>query len=299
MALAACKDDDNEQVFPNERDFTVEDYSQIQIGASVTVVNNVQGSGTGNGRMAGSGNPGLITVKGNPQLIAGITIEVIDGVVYIRASDDIDLEDSINVEFNTADIGVIKLEANQHATVYWEAKETILENLEVVTEANSTLEFFGLKATNVSIKQEAESHVLLTTGGIIDLDSIVIEAEWVEIVSDTTALIEDHYWYTFDEVELYVDSTDNNKEYYIIKGTEIEIAFIIDNVDVKTEATTSFDAADAAVANMNIKLEGESEARVWVLDYLSGIGQGESRLYYRGNPQVNFKVEGGAEVIPL
>lgn len=299
VALAACNDDDNGQVRPNERDFTVEDYNQIRIGTGVTVINQVQGSGAGNGRMTSSGNPGLITVKGNPQLISGITIEVIDGVVYIRASNEIELEDSVKVEFNTADVSTITLEANQHATVYWEAEETILENLEIKTEANSTLEFFGLKATNVSVKQEAESQVLLTSGGVIDLDSVVLEAEWVEVVTENTALIDDHYLYTFDHIELYVDEEDNNKEYYIITGVEIWVAFIIDNVEVRTEATTSFNAVDAAVANMDIKLEGESEATVWVLDALHGTGQGSSKLYYRGDPQINFTVEGSAEIIPL
>ena len=294
LLLASC--DDNEQALPNQKEFTVGDYDQIHIGTNVTVVNNVQASGSNNGRTTGNGNPAIVTVKGNPQLISGITIEVIDGIIYIRSTQEVSLEDSIKVEFNTADIGIIKLEADQHATVYWEAEETIIENLEIRTEANSQLDFFGLKANNVSVKQEAQSRVLLTSGGETGLDSIAFEKEWVEVISDTSALIDEYYWYTFSEIELYVDPSDS-KEYYIIKGDLIRVAFVIDQVQVKTEATSSFDAVDVAVANMDIRLEGESEARVWVLDHLSGTGKGESTLYYKGDPQIDFTVEGGAEII--
>jgi hypothetical protein len=81
-----------------------------------------------------------------------------------------------------------------------------------------------------------------------------------------------------------------------LRATKVKSYFVVPHMNVKLEATSEFYAEECPIKDLEIKLEGQSRAKVWVLDNLSGKGEGESILYLRGNPEINYTTQGQAAI---
>ena len=69
------------------------------------------------------------------------------------------------------------------------------------------------------------------------------------------------------------------------------------SIEVKEAGTINM--VQAEVNNMNVYLEGASEATVNVSDTISGFLLSASTLYYKGHPQINIDCSEDSQLIPF
>lgn len=285
--LYSCEDAENSPSSPeNEKRFNVTNYNAIEIRGNVVV--KIQGEESASGDQT-------IIVKGDPQLISTFNVSVTGNVLRIETSQPVDIADSIIVMAPVPDLSSIMLMADQKAVVTWEDRDgtIVLDHLDIKTGANSSLELVGMNAMSINIQQEAASNVLLSGSTMTD-DEYKVDKAKVEFLNDSTALVDGTtLWYTDSIAEVNEDGVD----YYIFTGDGTRSFFVTNDVTAELQATTELHADELPVNNFNIQLGGQATAHTWVLQTLTGSGQGASILYYRGSPAIDYLTEGDAQII--
>jgi hypothetical protein len=283
LVFSSCDENDGS---PLKNQFKVSDYSAIQIGGNAVVE-------------ARAGSPGdkTIVIEGNPDLVSQFQVQVVSRVLHIKATQRVRMGDRIKVIIPVSTLHSITLERDQEAEVYWDEEDatTILDHVEIKTEANSKLALSGLKIRSLAIQQEAQSEVYLNslsqTGG-----ELKVVKDEVRFVNDTTVVVNNETLWYFQTSSLIQEE---GVEYYIFSGDRTRSFYIVNDVNAVLEATSQMLASECAVNHFDIKLEGTSTADIWVLGSLSGKGEGQSRLYYHGDPALTYTTEGGAQIIGL
>jgi hypothetical protein len=278
--LWAC--DQSEDALPSEKTVTLTSFNSVDINNNVVL------------KFDADLPVGEAIIRGNPAHVDKVNLEINGDVLWVNVSEAVNLQDSLTVITNPITIASIKLEADQNAFVIWEGDTwDDIDFLQIKTEANSTLEMSNLHALNVDVQQEAQSKVLLKSWIWNEVDSIKIPKTNVIVINDSTFLLDGR---TIVVVESYEEIEEDGVVYIILRGTGIKSYYVVPQMNVKLEATSEFYADESPVKDLEIKLEAESKARVWVLDNLSGKGEGASILYLMGDPEINYTTQGEATI---
>jgi hypothetical protein len=278
----AC--DDSDDLNSNEKTISVQSFNSVDVDGNAVVRfdSDLSSSET-------------IVIKGNPKHVGNVKIEVTNGTLVIRSADNVQLSDSLTIIVNPATLTSIKLEADQKAVVYWDGDhDYCFESIDIKTEANSTLGLFNICADNINIQQEAQSKVQLESWFSESIDTLAILETDVSVIEGDLYIIDNGYIIEADSVR----EVQKDGQYYLVfVGPEIRRYRVTNNVNAVLQATSELDADQLAVRNFDIKLEGESTASTWVLERLSGKGEGKTTLYYRGAPAIDYVTQGEAKIV--
>lgn len=214
------------------------------------------------------------------------------GLLSITADEDVDLSDSVEVEIWSGELDEIRLEKDQVAEFIGNFNQ---EELTVVTEARSKLSLLGVQVDRLYCKTEGQSVFILTTSAE-DFEGNQSYEETRGVQIDEFALLVDGSFVVVG------DSVKLENEMWTVYGQEVHETFEMAFCDFKTEGETFIDAGEAVARNVNINLEGQSEAMVWATEAITGKGEGSSILYFRnvdGVDLTGFTVEGSAEILPF
>lgn len=282
LIWSACE---NKDVDPRQgNSFEVNPYSKVTVAGNVKVAVNENPSE--------ASSEYLITIKSNDDQLDEITVTSEGDVLYISAS-NLRIEDDVIVELNNDEIYEIKLEADQTAVFEGDLG---VDELQVKTEANSELTLSGIYVDRLFSKQEGESTLNLSSATSEVEGPVTYPEEDGKKLNDTTLLVNDDQYVYGDSVKFELIEEDS---VWVVYGDTVDVEYEIPYCEFKTEGNTYIDAEYAKVRELNIKLEGSSEAKVWVNEILSGKGEGSSALYYKGDPNIDFITEGGAKILPI
>ncbi|PHN03718.1 GIN domain-containing protein [Flavilitoribacter nigricans] len=274
---------DNADDFMLPMEFAVEPYSKIKIDGQVKIFFNKE---TGPDEY-------YVEITSTEEQRKDITIVNEDGVLTITVGEDVVFEDEVTINLNALEIDEIRLQSNQKAELIGFFDQ---ENLRVVTEGFSELKLACLRVDNLVSVQEAESTFHLENWFEVIEEALIIPEENAVMVNDTTLLVDDSSLIIGESIALEGTGPLN----WTVYGDFIKRYYFISQADFKTEGKTYLNALFAPVVDLNIKLEGTSEAMVWAIDRLSGKGEGESLLWYRGDPDLSeFRTQGAAQVLPM
>lgn len=282
----ACEKDDDNGSLPN--DFMVNPYSNVVVDGEVNVLFN-----TGGNSLKSSANEFRVVINASDEQRKSISVSSEDGVLTITAGSDIILSDDVSIELTSEEIDEIKLESDQKAVFEGVFDQ---DQLTVKTEASSELSLFGVRINNIYSKQEGES-IFNLSGWEEQIEGEPTYAEERgELICNTSLRVDDSLIVVGDSVVL----SDSVPIEWKVYGDEVTEYFLITYCDFKTEGNTTIHAEEAPISEININLEGTSEAKVFAIDKLTGKGEGSSMLYYLGTPDISgFTVEGGAQIIPI
>ncbi|MEN8194162.1 MAG: DUF2807 domain-containing protein [Bacteroidota bacterium] len=281
-----CDSTETEELLP--RDFTVDAYSKVSVDGQVQVIFN-----KGN-QLAKTTDSGFrVVIKSSDEQLKSITVKSENGELSISAGNNIVLEDDVIIELTTSELDEIKLESDQKAVFVGTFDQ---EELSVVTEASSELSLLGVKINRLYSVQQGESSFNLSTWSeMIDGEPSYAEDRGI-LLNDTTLLVDNSIIVVGDSIKL----GDTEPIEWIVYGEDVREYFQIDYCDFKTEGNTTINADTAPIKEINIKLEGTSQARIWAIDKITGKGEGSSILYYLGDPDYSgFVTQGGAQIISI
>lgn len=128
------------------------------------------------------------------------------------------------------------------------------------------------------------------------------EQDSVYFADSLVVIVEDRYiFYTEDDVEyvLVAPEVEVRNDSVFALATDNELLhsfFITQSHELSNQGESYLDALELPTLNLVSKNEGESEAYVWVFHYLEVKGEGESAMYYYGNPELNLNLNGAATV---
>lgn len=109
----AC--DDADDTGPNERTINVAAFHAVDVHGN-TVIRFDPALSTSE----------TIIIKGNPGDVGNVRVQVTDGRLVIRSSNNVQLHDSLTIIANPASLTGITLEADQQAAIYWEGEHNYL-----------------------------------------------------------------------------------------------------------------------------------------------------------------------------
>ena len=163
-----------------------------------------------------------------------------------------------------------------------------------MTEGNSELEIYGLQVDAVEAKLEADSKLVLSTFLETITDSVDFPRAEAMLIDDYTLQL-DRKLIKGDSIKMI---SVEDQEVWRVYGQEIHFYYYPETVNVKTEGEVTLNAIDSPVEDVQINLQGASQALVWATGTISGKGEGESSLTYKGNPGIsNFLLQGGATLL--
>ncbi len=233
-----------------------------------------------------------VKINSSPDLYAKIGVTSQDGTLLLTAATDITLARNVVVELAVPQLSSIKLENTQQASFYF-VGDFHIPTLDIVTEAESKLQLYNLQADVITSRQEGQSALIISSA----LDPIVAPLTFsgqVVQLDSRSILIDNKILVTGGSIEV---NTTVTPHVYTVLGSPVKKYYLAQSAQFITQGTTTIDAANLYVRTMDIKLEGESRACVWVKELLRGKGEGNSILSYTGSPQVLFTTSGGAKIL--
>ncbi len=277
LPLTSCEKEDNTNGDTNEV-IIVDPYKKVSVNGEARVVYVHSTSEHSVKINATSGQRNNIIVRNN-----GETLEIVCNGIKIN--------DGVVITITGGYVSEIKLEANQTAIFDGVFNPT---NLEVKTEGGSELTLLNTATRNIISKQEGESVLNLSSLATPIPGPALYPENDVVVLDNKTIVVNNEFVVVGDSVVL---NTSTPAEYRV-HGNDLHEYYLIDNVDFKTEGNSTINAREAAIWDVQIKLEGSSQAYVWALNSINGKGEGSSVLTYRGNPIISgFIIEGGAQII--
>ena len=126
----------------------------------------------------------------------------------------------------------------------------------------------------------------------------------IYFVAGTVELLDENFLvYTEEEVDylLYAPEVKVRNDSVFALGYESPLRsyFITDTHDLRNEGESFLDALALPTLVVTSKNEGESESSVWALNQLDVKGEGESVMYFRGNPIVKENLNGSSALIRM
>jgi len=293
FGLWACEDDTENNMGPDgqsgQKEFTVENVQSVQINSKVSLI-------ASNDDV----DQNTVVVEAPTDLIDMISIESDNDVLIISASDttgsDIGLDDSIKVYISPENLEEIILEANQEAVFM--APSDVMENISIETKGSSKLQLMDLKVNHLDLDMKGNSEVTLESGGESNkLDSMVITDTLAQVVGMDSLMLSDSSIVSGDSLKV-VENNDGDTIEFVVY-TMMAMGYIAETAMINTTGDIQLDAGNFPVNELEIYLVGNSEATVNATDMLKGSGMGNSKLWYYGNPTIEFSVQGNAEIIPV
>jgi hypothetical protein len=221
-----------------------------------------------------------------------VKVESLNGELIINADENLPLSSQIIVDISVPTLVGLRLENNQQSVITWDTDLNI-QSVEIVTEASSELEIRNFKAANFSSRQETGSLLTISGGTVISTPSVfsgdIIEIDKNTIVVDNKILVKG------DKIE---SNQSGSPASYTVYGNAVSYPFINSGM-FTAEGNARLSAENFPVKNLDIKLSGNSNAKVWCYNFLTGKGEGNSLLSYKGTPAVNYSVSDNAAIHQL
>ncbi len=282
LFIFSCNDDDKEEgLF---REIPVSEFSNVSVSGDLKAEFKQLGSG--------DEEDYRVRIFATPEQREQIQVMSDGGVLTIEADDDIGLSDSIVVEVYAGELTEIRLESDQEAVFEGDFEQ---ESLEVVTEGHCKLNLLGLKVDNLVCSIEGESELILTTYSETLNGDQAYAGSGVTLLNESTIQVGDSLVVSGDSVKLAGSA-------WIVYGDEVVSAFLMSSCQLVTEGNTTVDAAGAPAIDVEINLEGTSEAMVFAVQSISGQGEGESILYHTpvlGLDILEFSVLENAQILTI
>ena len=209
-----------------------------------------------------------------------------------------DLPSTMDLNFlmNPRDIRKIVVEGDNKVLI---TSTPVLDYLELVTEGESELVIHDLKVRNLVSKREGKSRMFLSSN-LVDFNRTTYP-----FLASTVQVLDDHYIVyrdnDFDYLLYAPQITLRNDSVFAIGSTAnpLRSHFITQTHELKNEGESYLDALELPTLSVASKNEGKSVSKVWAIRQLEVKGEGESVMYYKGNPAVDQKLEGEARLIKL
>ena len=131
-----------------------------------------------------------------------------------------------------------------------------------------------------------------------DRESIAFLASDVQLRDDKyVSYIEEGHQYLLYAPQI---ETRNDSVYAVgFEDDPLRSHFITQVHELRNEGESYLDALEMPTIAVASKNEGKSESKVWALDQLHVRGEGESVMYFTGNPELDQKMEGSSRLIRL
>lgn len=284
VGAAGCKKDQDNINKPLI--YTVQDYDKIELDGNVKLrIVGESSDYTGN----------TLRITSGAETADWVELESIGRVLYIRVDDNVQLEDGLTLTLVTRNafiIDEIRLQSGHHSVI----NGSIFQNeLNVVTEGNSTLHLSGFRVNELICRSEADSKITLNSYFQTFTSFQEYSENRVVQLNSNTLLVDGTYMVHGDAVTL-------TNGMWRVDGNNIIYQYRINQCNFKTEGSSGIYAANAPSKNIEIQLEGSSEAEVWSFDNITGKGEGTSRLYYVNQVGLNiaaFIIQGDAQILQL
>lgn len=239
-----------------------------------------------------------------------------EGEIRIEASEDLDdllkvekegeelriegkkkLPSTIDLNFymNPRDVARIVVEGDNKVLI---TSTPVLDYLELVTEGESELVMHDLKVRNLVSRREGKSRMFLSSE-LTDYgrDSVYFVANTVEVLDESYLI------YTEEDIDYLLFASEikvrNDSVFALGYNDPLRSFFITQTHELRNEGESLLDALELPTLLVSSRNEGQSESRVWAMDQLTVKGEGESVMYYIGNPEVNQDLNGSSALIKL
>ena len=202
----------------------------------------------------------------------------------------------LNFHINPLDIRKIVVEGDNKVLI---TSTPVLDYLELVTEGASELVIQNLRVRNLVSKREGKSRMFLSSN-LVDFNRTTFP-----FLVSTVQVLDDHYIVyrdnDFDYLLYAPQIILRNDSVFAIgnAANPLRSHFITQTHELKNEGESYLDALELPTLSVGSKNEGKSVSKIWAIRQLEVKGEGESVMYYKGNPKVDQKLEGEARLIKL
>lgn len=240
---------------------------------------------------------GQIRVEATGELDDWLEVKKEDGELRITGKNNFPTSLDLNFFIHPSDLKKIVVEGKNVVEI---VSTPVLEYLEIITEGESQLFIHNLKVNNLISKREGKSRMFLSslvTETDFDRENLSFASNNVDILEGNNIL------YNEDGTDylIYAPEIDVRDDIVHLIGNAVNdpiiVYFITQTHELRNEGESFLDALELPTKSITSKNEGKSESRIWPLHHLNVRGDGESRMFYLGNPIINQKLEGSSKLI--
>lgn len=239
---------------------------------------------------------GEISIEATQKLDDLLEVKREDGELRIKGKEGLPAAINLDFRMHPLDIRRIVVEGDRKVHI---ASTPVLEYLELVTEGESELVIHNLRVRNLVSKREGKSRMFLSSN-LADFDrtSFPFLASSVQVLDDNYIIYRDD---DFDYLLYAPEITLRNDSVFAVgsAANPLQSHFITQTHELKNEGESYLDALELPTLAVSSKNEGKSESKVWATRSLDVKGEGESLMYYKGNPTIDQKLEGSSRLIKL
>ena len=238
---------------------------------------------------------GEIRVEASEELDELIEVNEEGGELRIEGKEGLPSTIDLYFYMNPLDIERIVVEGDNKVLI---TSTPVLEYLELVTQGESELVIHDLKVRNLVSRREGKSRMFLSSE-LTDYgrDSVYFVANTVEVLDETYLI------YTQDDIDYLLFAPEikvrNDSVFALGYNDPLRSFFITETHELRNEGESFLDALELPTLMVSSRNEGESESKVWAMEQLKIKGEGESVMFYIGNPEVNEELNGSASLIKL
>ena len=240
---------------------------------------------------------GEIRVEGSEDLDKWVEVREEGGELRIKGKEGFPSTVDLNFYMNPKDIAKIVVEGDNKVLI---TSTPVLDYLELVTEGASELVIHNLKVNHLVSKREGKSRMFLSSELTeFGRDSIFFPASAVQVLDER------HIVYTEEDLDFMLYASEikvRNDSVFALGYVEddgLRSYYITETHELRNEGESFLDALELPSLVVRSRNEGKSESKVWAKNQLTVKGEGESVMYYKGNPEVDQKLEGSSELIKV
>jgi hypothetical protein len=207
-------------------------------------------------------------------------------------------QDSVDLDFflNPLDLEKVIVEGDNKVYI---SSTPLLDYLEIVTEGSSTLTINDLKVRDLRSRREGKSQMFLSG------EATAFARDSVYFADSAVTIVENRYIFFTEEDAEYVLTAPSieirNDSVFALGGASdpLRSYFITQTHELVNQGESYLEAPELPTISVVSKNEGKSESKIWAIDHLEVKGEGESVMYYLGDPEVDAELQGAAVVHPL
>lgn len=239
---------------------------------------------------------GQIFVAGADDLSDWLEVKKESGELQITGKDGLPYSLDLHFHLHPHNIRRIVVEGDNKVHI---TATPVLDYLEIVTEGASELIIHDMKVRNLVSRREGKSRMFLSSN-LVDFDRTTYPFP----VSAVQVLDEHHIVYRdndFDYLLYAPQITHRNDSVFAVgnAANPLRSHFITHTHELRNEGESYLDALELPTLSVSSRNEGKSRSKVWAIGQLQVKGEGESRMYYLGNPTIDQQLEGDAKLIRL
>ncbi len=266
---------------PGDKPIHPGEFSAVSIDGDIKVVFKKKQAGDP------QGDQNTVLIHANQEQRPELSVDNQSGILKIRASQQIELEDGVVVQVISGHITELRLEANQRSLVEGNFEQ---EQILIVTQANSQLEIENLKVEHLRTRQQG--------GSLLEISSRLPGYPNQTFYANNTAHLVDQNTLVVENMTVIKsDSISINGGGFNLHGINNEAYALLREAEILTLGTATFKGYATPIAKVHAKIAGNTGAQIWALDSLSGSAEGDSFIALRGNPDTTgFQLYGDARL---